>query len=99
MPKVESLINELQDYRGPVRLRCEAARKLGTIGDPRAVEPLVAALKDENRGVRVCAASALGAIKDSRAAVPLIVALNDKDEYVRLSAAKALDDLEPLHRK
>jgi len=99
MPKVETLINELKDHHGPVRLRCEAARKLGTIGDARAVEPLVAALKDRDRGLRVCAASALGAIKDPRAAAPLIVALNDKDEYVRLSAAKALDGLESFRRK
>jgi HEAT repeat protein len=59
------------------------------IGAP-AVEPLAAALRDEDKDVRRAAAQALGQISDARAVEPLIVALKDKDEYVREAATDAL---------
>jgi HEAT repeat protein len=43
-------------------VRQAAAVALGAIGDARAVEPLIAALKDEDSGVRLWAAKALDAI-------------------------------------
>jgi HEAT repeat protein len=42
------------------------------------VEPLIAALKDENSDVRQAAAKALGKIGDPRAVEPLIAALSDE---------------------
>jgi HEAT repeat protein len=62
------------------------------IGAP-AVEPLIAALKDEAWQVREGAARALGQIGDPRGVEPLVVALTDKKEYVRHAAVKALDNL------
>ena len=43
------------------------------------MEPLIAALKDENPGVRTEAAKALGEIGDARAVQPLIEALKAED--------------------
>jgi HEAT repeat protein len=55
-----------------------------------AVEPLIAALKDENSDVRQAAAKALGKIGDPRAVEPLIAALSDESSDVRYAAAEAL---------
>jgi len=70
--------------------RASAIEALGRIGDSRAVEPLIAALKDEDVNVRWPAARALGEIKDTRAIKPLIAALKDWHSNVRKAAAKAL---------
>ena len=58
-----------------------------------AVEPLIAVLKDNDRGVRASAADALGQIGDTRAAEPLIAVLQDGDRGVRTSAVIALGRL------
>jgi HEAT repeat protein len=60
------------------------------IKDPRAVEPLIAALEDTDSSVRAKAASALGEIRDLRAVGALIAALKDTDSSVRAEAASAL---------
>ena len=74
-------------------VRTAAAGALGQIGDPRAVEPLIAALKDEGESVRSSAARALGKIGDPRAVESLSAALKDKKWHVRKPAAGALDRL------
>jgi HEAT repeat protein len=61
---------------------------LGGTKDSRAVEPLIAALKDP--GVQQSAASALGKIKDPRAVEPLIAVLRVENSAFRKTAAKAL---------
>lgn len=58
---------------------------LGEIGDPRAVDPLIEALKDEYSRVRSSAARALGEIGDPKAVDPLTEAL--KDEYLTYTAS------------
>jgi len=68
--------------------RASAVEALGRIGDPRAVGPLIVALKDEDESVRKAAAEALGHIRDSRAIEPLIAAL--KDSNMRKAAVEAL---------
>jgi HEAT repeat protein len=77
-------------------VREAAARALGKIGDTRAVEPLVEALKDDIH-VRWRAAEALLEIGKTSASVePLVEALKDEDSYVfndwhvREAAAEAL---------
>jgi len=60
--------------------------KLGAL----AVDPLIAALKRRNRGVRRAAAETLGLIADPRAVKPLVAALGDPDEPVRKAATEAL---------
>ena len=56
-------------------VRIEAAEALGLTGDLLAVEPLILALKDEDRLVQEKAAWALGVIGDRRAVFPLIDAI------------------------
>jgi HEAT repeat protein len=86
---IKGLIKALR-YRKDEGVRQAAARALGEIKDPRAVEPLSAALKDERFSVRQAAAEALGKIKDPRAVEPLSAALKDAEGRVRLAAAEAL---------
>ena len=71
-------------------VRKAAAQVLGEIGDVRAVEPLIVALKNKHEDLRKTAAEALGKIGDARAVEPLRVALKDEDRDVRKAAAKAL---------
>jgi hypothetical protein len=71
-------------------IRGDAARALGEIGDTRAVEPLIQALRDTDNYVRREAADALGWIQDVRAVDPLIQSLKDEDEFVRGLAAFSL---------
>ncbi len=84
--KVDKLIRALEDER----VRTEAARALGDIGDTRAVRPLVAALRDAEAPVREEAARALGRLKDPSAAGALAAALADDAWRVRDAAATAL---------
>jgi len=53
-------------------VRRQAALALGRIGDPAAVDLLVAALSDSGAAVRAAAAFALGLVKDARAVEPLL---------------------------
>jgi sporulation protein YlmC with PRC-barrel domain len=57
-----------------VRVRWEAALVLGSIGGPRVTQALIAALKDENVGVRWMAMDSLIAV-DRDAVIPLLLAL------------------------
>src|SRR5213080_3199633 len=52
-------------------VRRQAALAAGRIGDPAAVDLLVAALRDSDRTVQAAAAFALGLLKDPRAVQPL----------------------------
>ena len=93
-PAMEPLIAALKDKDSKDSdVRQAAAEALGEIKDPRAVEPLIAALGDESSGVRLAAAKSLGEIKDPRAVEPLSAALKDENKYVRRAAAHALDRL------
>jgi len=79
-----------------VRTRVAAARALGAIRDPRAVAPLMEALRDRDATLRRAAAEALGAIDDSRAIAELREALGDSDADVRSAAAEALGKMKGL---
>jgi HEAT repeat protein len=67
-----------------------AARSLGILGDPRAVEPLVSLLSDPHRNVRQDAVDALALLADQRA-IPALeqAAVHDKNQGVRQRAARA----------
>jgi hypothetical protein len=67
-----------------------AARALGRIGNPQAVEALISALNHENSSVRWEAAEALGRVDHLQAMEPLICALNHSDSGVRWRIASAL---------
>ena len=84
---VNGLIKALR-YRKDKGVRQAAAEALVKIGAP-AVEPLIAALKDESFSVRQAAAEALGKI-GAPAVEPLIAALKDQNSWARAAAAQAL---------
>ena len=74
-------------------IREEAARNLGELQDPRAVDPLIKALNDSNHYVRREAAKSLGRIGNDKAIPPLIQALKDDDRSAREGAAEGLADM------
>ena len=92
--EVDTLIQELKDKDSNVR--AYTAKALVGIKDARAVEPLIAALKDNDREddfhqVRLSVADALGEIGDKRAINPLIENLTDRDSNERV--AKILSNM------
>jgi HEAT repeat protein len=86
---VPALIKAL-GYEKDQAVRKAAAKALGQIGDARAIEPLIAALKGHIGEVQKAAASSLAMIRDARAVEPLIAVLKDLDRDVRKAAAEAL---------
>ncbi len=81
-----------------VRRRTEAARALGLLREPHAVEPLVKSLKTHGNGMydvhtRIAVIHSLGQIEDSRAVGALQECLKDWDERVRDEAARSLSRL------
>jgi len=71
--------------------RVVAARVLGRHGDRESTVPLLDALRDPSRIVRIAATRALGDLGDPLAIFPLIDLLDDPDELVRLEALLSLD--------
>jgi HEAT repeat protein len=64
-----------------------------SLGDSKAVSPLILKLRDKDIQVRSYISWALGKIKDARAVDPLIEALMDTSSVVRESAAFALSEI------
>lgn len=89
-PAVEPLIAVLKDRRYGRYARKNTVEALGGIGDKRALDNLIVALKDEDPDVRAPAAFALGFMKDEKVVEPLINALGDKNVNVRRYAAMSL---------
>jgi HEAT repeat protein len=73
---LDECVRSLQHRRGWAR--AEAAYTLGAIGSPRAVEPLLAALGDDDRDVRSAAAHSLGRLGAIDAVEPLLDALEGR---------------------
>lgn len=90
---VTSFITALQDQGISGSVRASAADTLGELGDPHAVEPLIAALKDNDPSVRAAVVAALKNLGDPRAVEPLVLALWDSHSSVRNLAANALEKL------
>lgn len=91
---LEPLIVALDEQHA--KLREYAAVVLGQLANPRAVEPLIATLEeDESGAVRKAAAAALGAVTDPRPVGPLIAVLENPVELVevRTNAAEALGSI------
>jgi HEAT repeat protein len=82
---IEGLLEALE-YRKDDSVRGAAIKALGEIGDSRAVEPLIAVLRDGHGSVRDAAAVALGEI-GAPAVEPLIVALKTPGWWFDLQAA------------
>jgi len=82
--ELDRLIDQLKHNDSGTRAK--AASALGRLGDKRAVEPLIAVIKDDDDNiVRWSVASALATLGDKRAIEPLIAALKDQNNYVRSS--------------
>jgi HEAT repeat protein len=88
---IPGLIKALE-YQKDYAVPWHAAEALGVIGDPVAVEPLIAAISRDARNTYSLRAAvvALGQIGDARAVETLISRLGDLDWDVRSHAAGAL---------
>ena len=75
------------------KVRLQAAYILGTLGDKRALSPLVKALDDAHYAVRGAVAIALGALGDPTAIESLVKAAADEEAWVRAEVMKALGRL------
>jgi HEAT repeat protein len=90
-PLIETLsrkiyTNSENEKRLSVTRRVEAARLLGEIGDPRAIQPLVMAIEDEQWKVRLFSGLSIleiGGVRDEtiKAVSELIAGLNEGDWY------------------
>jgi hypothetical protein len=96
--KVTDLIGQLKN--GEDKIRLSAALSLSKLGDQRAVQPLIDALKDSDRNVRGAAANGLGKIvtektdatKRADAAKALAAAAkSDSSSIVKKNAKQAAD--------
>ncbi len=86
---VAYLLEALKDTHAVVRW--DACDALGHVGDPVAVEPIMALLvTDDNVDVKRAAAGSLTLFKDERSIPALIAALGDLEPGVAKSAANAL---------
>jgi HEAT repeat protein len=90
----EQLVFDLENSTSE-KVRYNAARVLGELGDPAAVTPLIHALKhDKNGSVRLYVARALGELGEASATSHLIESLReDRNVDVRVRAARALGRL------
>jgi HEAT repeat protein len=93
---VEGLIKVLTNGKrseADILMQCEAVKALAEIGDQRAVKPLIHALADGDKRIRVNAAEALGRIGDPRAIDPLVQCLREwynQESYLWKAAADSL---------
>lgn len=94
---VEGLIKALKYNKNPiesesVKVRSNAAKALGDIGNDVAIDALINALKDPDEDVKFHVARNLGKFGES--AVPFLIdALKDPDEHVRRYAAWILGNI------
>ncbi len=76
-----------------INVRKRAIMTLGSLQDPRTIQPLVTALSDNAGEVRVAAVWALGEIGSADVVLPLIRALDDREKDVRKASAYVIGRL------
>ena len=100
----EDLIEVLTNKKSHKDIKQSSAKLLGIIGNEKAIDHLIAALKDNNKLVRREASTALSRMGE-KAVEPLIAILGDEDWRVRGAAAwalgkigdkRAVDPIKPL---
>lgn len=84
-----------RDYPILGGVRAAAARALGNIGDPSAIEPLISSLEDPDIDVRISALKSLSRFRDKRAVDAVERYLNDPIEDIRKNALITLAELDP----
>ena len=82
----EYLIEALKNKKSHKKIKICSARILGSIANEKAIDPLIATLKDRNKLVRREASTALTHMGD-KAIDPLVNCLNNDDWRVRGAAA------------
>lgn len=92
-PAVARLVGILKSGDEEAGFRGQIALVLGMIGDKRALDALLEAMRHDNADIRWGAVRALGQMQDQRAVAPLIEALKDKDMHIRYTAAWLLGNL------
>ena len=90
----ERYLSEVRTARA-WRERARAATALGLLRDPRAVRPLVEAMRDdaEDGDVKLACAEALGRLRDRDATVEMCELLADVDEWASPRLAQILAEL------
>jgi len=76
--------------------RAHAAQQLGLLGDTRAFEPLLRALDDPSKPVRLVVVRALGRLADRRAITALLPLLGDDIEDIQTLGGVARESLAEL---
>jgi|GEM_PF-801097 len=88
-PLIRTLQNLIYDGVGHE----DAARRLGDLGTPEAIAPLLRALEHRSSNVRANAVQSLGKIGGEGVFESLLQALEDGDFFVRAQAVRALAEL------
>lgn len=88
----EYLVEALKNKKSHKKIKICSAKILGSLGNEKAIDPLIATLKDNNKLVRREASTSLTRMGDN-AVDPLINTLNDADWRVRGAAAWALGSI------
>jgi hypothetical protein len=100
-PNVEQLrqrndLNGVKGLIGALRYKDSGVRQAAAValgerrGNSLVIDPLAAALRDENDAVREAAAESLGKLGNKQAVDALVAALNDRSASVRAAAVTAL---------
>ena len=88
----EFLVEALKNKKSHKKIKINSAKILGFIANEKAIDPLIATLKDSNKLVRREASTALTHMGD-KAIDPLLNILNDDDWRVRGAAAWILGSI------
>ncbi len=91
-PALAALLAMFGGRKQPADMRVRAARMLGRLREPSAVEPLCGSLRDRDPALREEAATALGVLAGPRAVGPLLRALGDVPS-VAAAAARSLGQI------
>ncbi len=92
LPGAENLTKDKNEVKNS-EVRQQALSALGSIGDERALKPLLICLRDVDAEVRREAVKALRYFDSDRAIGPIIIASNDSDVGVRREAITTLGSL------
>ena len=92
MSEIDELIDKLNDKDDFVVEDAICALELK--GD-EAIDPLISALSNRKKNIRLHAANLLGAIGDEKAIKPLILTLSDNNKLVRREASTAFSRMGP----